>query len=989
MSPVLLGALSAAVGLSSAAARSADPPVPPPRPVTAARAAGEPDLQALCRSARDLIAQNAKDGRAVHLEKAWAAVTTVLASPADAPGPKAAALAAAIELVPRLRVELVRPWLERSLTQTPATGLSVLRAIGEAAGQEAGAPSRRVKLLKLQAAGVEALLTGSPGSAADHRAMLSAMSAAWAREANQAVAVTVQPRRSPGLPPAPPAPHSPSVFEVLDGAPGPRWLAAVDVGTRSRLLEVLTRVYLRADREDDAFACIEQQAAVNADRALQLAHEFLHAWTRSRNPNEGRSIPPQPPVVINGAVVNPRAMGIPLTRSRQERNLQELAGFAARIRRLSAAGPDEALLTQAFTSCHSSTEVFHRESLEAVFGPVTALKPQTLARLAQQMRTNLSGVWRRPDPQARQKGVPPPRRQEDLQAELLRGYETARVLLDAAQAQATADWQLALARAALMFDELDYRHEVEPAPDFARRRAAVMAEFSRAAGLYAAVVEDLAEEAHSDQVFETWFAAALGTSDLHRLAEDKPTDPRQAAAIRAALLALPGEAAERHVGRFAAGLVARLPMIRPAMKYRYLRLGAEVAAGHPRAGEARRLLEYYEDLTREVKLEAAVDGPTAVGSGQPFGVFVSLRHTKEIERESGGFGRYLQNQVGVAGSFNLGRPSANYRDRFQAAATAALEEHFEILSCTFETDKVVSRPAGEAGWRVTPYAYLLLKARGPQVDRLPPLQLDLDFLDTTGVVVLPVESPAVSVTAARRDPRPADRLEVTQTLDDRRGGRGELRLEVKATARGLVPDLDGVLALAPAGFEVVKLDSHPVSVSRFDPDAPKPAVVSERTWLVSLRAVPGAESQAFRFPPAVSPDVTVKFQRYQDADIVPAPEEVAVGGVARGWAWWWAAAAAGAVVAAAVLALLARRLWRRSAAGAVARRRAVPSPLTPFTAHGFLEGVSREQGLTPPQQAAVRQSMTLIEQYYFSKTGDGPTAAPDLKQLTGEWAATT
>lgn len=77
-----------------------------------------------------------------------------------------------------------------------------------------------------------------------------------------------------------------------------------------------------------------------------------------------------------------------------------------------------------------------------------------------------------------------------------------------------------------------------------------------------------------------------------------------------------------------------------------------------------------------------------------------------------------------------------------------LGEHFEVVSVTFQDDKVNSRATAEYGWRVTPYAYLLLKARGPKVDKIPALRLDLDFMDTSGYVVLPVESPAIPVDAA-------------------------------------------------------------------------------------------------------------------------------------------------------------------------------------------------------------------------------------------------
>ena len=142
--------------------------------------------------------------------------------------------------------------------------------------------------------------------------------------------------------------------------------------------------------------------------------------------------------------------------------------------------------------------------------------------------------------------------------------------------------------------------------------------------------------------------------------------------------------------------------------------------------------------------------------------------------------------------YNFGRPLENYRDKFQDAAKQALQEHFEVMSVTFQDEKVNSKATSEYGWRVTPYAYILLKARGPKVDKVPPLRLDLDFMDTSGYVVLPVESPTIPVdaTPAKGSVRPFEKLQITQTLDERQATDGKLILEIKAAARGLVPDLD-------------------------------------------------------------------------------------------------------------------------------------------------------------------------------------------------------
>src|SRR5262249_32493717 len=149
-------------------------------------------------------------------------------------------------------------------------------------------------------------------------------------------------------------------------------------------------------------------------------------------------------------------------------------------------------------------------------------------------------------------------------------------------------------------------------------------------------------------------------------------------------------------------------------------------------------------------------------------------HTRDIERESGGFGRYLQNQNSMPYAYNYGRPNADYRDRFEAAARAALKEHFEVISVTFQDDKVTSLADRAFGGRYTPYADIPLRPGGPQVDKTPPLRIDLDFLDTSGFMILPVESPAVPIDChdPAGDPRPLEKLTVTQTLDERQADKG-------------------------------------------------------------------------------------------------------------------------------------------------------------------------------------------------------------------------
>ncbi|MBI1901022.1 MAG: hypothetical protein HYS13_07920 [Planctomycetia bacterium] len=971
---------------------------------TLKEAQAQKDLEALNLLARHFQGLHAKKNQLSFLEQAWSATQATLAL-AGPRGEHEEALRRAVELAPRVRAELGMAWLEQSFSAQPERGMDILAAIGAVAAQGLQAqpldPEFRQKSLRLQKTAVEALLKAAPERAAQWRDALTLLAANWMREADFSYQFSrgsgaMRMRRDrfgniffvgddgelmqPYGPQRPDQPRPIAPVDVLAARPEEAWLGQVDDGLRPRLAITLCQLHLKADEEAKAFPSIEQLAATHPEKARELAAEFLRTWTRNHDPNAARGYT-NPYMFIYG--FEQRANAIPLTRSKQERNLVDLAGWVERLRKLPIGDVDEELLAKAFTTCHSTAEVYRAEAIEKVFGPIGGLNPKTLAGLAQQMRENLAGVWRMP---AEQQNKQTNRKTKDIQAEVVRGYSVALAVVDDALVKFPDEWSLVLARSAILHDENSFQQELARSSQFVTRRDAALAEFQRAAALYAARVADLPEDEQSTKVYEQWFYAGLGAVDLAHLSEEKQPDLRQPALVRAAILSLPGEAAKKHMDRFANALFTRLSAVKPASKFQYLKGGFEIVGDHPQAAEARKVFDYYKDLVTEIKLEAVIDGPDVVGQG-PFGVFVSLRHTREIERESGGFARYLQNQNNMFFAWNYGRPTADYRDRFQTAATDAVGEHFEVLSATFETDKVHSRATEEYGWRVTPYAYLLLKARGPEVDKLPPLRIDLDFLDTSGYVVLPIESPAVPLDAApsRPQPRPAEKLQLTQTLDERQAAQGKLILEIKATALGLVPNLDELLDIAPEGFEIVKTDDQGPSVVKFEPESEKIAVSSERTWLVSLQAQRGAARPptSFRFPAAMREGVEMIYQRYEDADLVSVGEVVPlVGRYAKpsyGWVWW----AGGAALAAIVLSIVLIRWLRRPAAKADCRW-LLPDPLTPFTALGLLERMLHDGQLDESARGELQGSIQVVERQFFSAEGNGDGRA-DLKELAEGW----
>ena len=134
--------------------------------------------------------------------------------------------------------------------------------------------------------------------------------------------------------------------------------------------------------------------------------------------------------------------------------------------------------------------------------------------------------------------------------------------------------------------------------------------------------------------------------------------------------------------------------IKPEIKFRYLRGGFAIVEDHPRAWEARGLYDYYRDLVGELQLVAKLDGDHQIGDEESFGVYVNLEHTNEIERESGGFTKYVQNQNSMMYAYNYGRPTEDYRDKF----SDAVKEAFACLLYTSPSprDATLSRMPSSA-----------------------------------------------------------------------------------------------------------------------------------------------------------------------------------------------------------------------------------------------------------------------------------------------------
>ena len=152
---------------------------------------------------------------------------------------------------------------------------------------------------------------------------------------------------------------------MLDLAPDTDWIAAVDASLRPAILKQLAELHLKVKAEKDAFPFIETLAKTNPVEAKELAERFIEVWGENHDPNADKRRTNRYMFIYG---YNPQADGIPLTRSRQERNLEDLAGLGEETPRVAGGGSGRSQNSQAFLRTHSTRGGFPHRDVEMVFG---------------------------------------------------------------------------------------------------------------------------------------------------------------------------------------------------------------------------------------------------------------------------------------------------------------------------------------------------------------------------------------------------------------------------------------------------------------------------------------------------------------------------------------------------------------------------------------------------------------------------------------------
>jgi hypothetical protein len=779
-------------------------------------------------------------------------------------------------------------------------------------------------------------------------------------------------------------PLAPAV--VLENAPDDAWLNVLPESRKTRARAAVAGALLKDKKILPALDEIERLAKLDPAQAETLANTLLSGWSTARNPN-GRAKPRMP---VGMPVYYPsRPSGTPLTRARQKRNLQELGEILERLAKLPITPPKAESIVAAFEGAHSFAEVYKLDDIHTVLGDLGKLPVESLARLSNSMRQRLASSWRAPQIQQQ---ADTKRKEPQIKAEVIAGYKTQLALLDEGLKAHPDIWQLKLQQAAANFDLAEYQYGNKADLEiYVKHREAAFKAFGEAASLYALQSAVTADKPDA-LVFQLWFNTNLGASDLSYVTRQQTPEIGNLQQIREAMLVLPDS--EGHFKAFGDSVATNSRRLTPELKPRYLKAALVVLEDHPAGESARSLVQHYKDLLDEIELVARIDGDDKVGHTEPFGLFIGLKHTSDIEREAGGFTRYLVG--GSKGSpyyyptYPGQRPAP--RDDLEEHLNEKLGENFEVQSITFHDNKSQSRTIGQPGWRETPLAYVLLKAKDASVDRLPELKMDLDFYDSIGPALLPVTT-ATQVIDARPEnapSRPADELALTQTLDARlTDKKQELKLEIHASTKGLAPSLDKLVDLTIPGFEIEKNEDQGLSIARVESDAERVNAVSERTWLLTLKPKAGtSEPSTFKFPEPTSLVAKSVFKQYSNADLKEVEGEIATAGIVLNPQPVWPWLTGGAIIVA--LGLAGMRLAKRNTGEAeVTPVYNVPEDCTPFTVIDLLQRIDSapSKALAEPHRSQLRSTISVLEKIHFAPDAPAANGHGDLQAIARDWVA--
>jgi hypothetical protein len=714
---------------------------------------------------------------------------------------------------------------------------------------------------------------------------------------------------------------------LQSASPSVKWLDAIEPSVAARAAKASITIAILNDNPEAAIERLRDAAKRAPADAPKIAEHLLQVWADHLRLNRSQY----------------QSDGVP-SRGEQTRQLRRIRDLLNIMRDLGVDPAQLANTLDLFAACHQQNEIYRKEDIESALGPIAALPERTAAQLADTMRQTVQLFWRMQlkSPPASQ-SAPLPTLAE-LSRVINQGYDTAMELIASARASAPGLWSVEAIHASIAYDRLKLNQRLgnlDPGSEL-EVLATSFAAFEQAAQAYAAALRDN-QQVETTDIYDRWFRAALGASDVHLLSLDELADEgspgdAQFAKIRSAIQLLPEDAAFRHTAAFAALIVGTLENAPFHAKPRLARAALQVVANHPAGDPLRRANELYTDFAqRDMKLRLTVHGEPAVTAAQPFGVMLSVRFTNAVAGATDGFEQYLTTNSG-----------GHQRDILEREVRRAFSKGFQIRGISWFPAQRAAEAVVEDGqdaWLEKPLAMIYISTDDASIDRLPQVKMQVDLESEEVSVVLASNAPAITV-SSDLTPRPCQELAVTQTVDARESDDPErplVILEVSARGRGAIPDLPQLLQqydAAVPGFTLVQADvvakpwmfplDPPVSAATAKPLAParSPQLgvevpLVEREWMLRYKPAENASaSTAVTFPVlASSLDGTVTNRAFGAVDIVPITSATFPISARASWPRWTIATgilAVGAIVAAA--------WYIRRRAGALAPAPAIPMP---------------------------------------------------------------
>ena len=809
--------------------------------------------------------------------------------------------------------------------------------------------------------------------------------------------------------------------ELVSSAPVGPWLAGLPADMVEKVDVALARSVTVAGDFDRAATLIVELSKRNPDAAFAVADDFLVVWGERNDPNI-----PEP---LRKKFGLPEDAHVAVTPVMMQNNINNLARIMALFRQAGVQSKDNARIVSVFDAAYGNAEAYQLAHIEKVFGSVPEMSEGLVLQMMNRMAESLGGRWRNIEMQKANLT----RRDESHTLEMVRnGYTAALQIADQWLAKKPNGYRVWTVAGTMMNDWADFEYfQQMVAADSAARNLAfkqktVKAQeyFEKGAAAYAKAVPSIPPAEYTVDPYIAWFNALLGVNSNGDINLSKPMNRAALEKMRTAMRSLPGKAADAHVGNFARYVSNRMQStttpLHEDLKYKFLASSLVITQDNPFTLQARKQVEYYDQLLKEIRLQTRVDGSTTVGRDQDFGIVLSVVHTEAMGRMAK-FSQYLSNALPAerAAAARARQPKAGTfvpktlrmsavqgpRDALELSLREALDPYFDIRSITFSRTDVAARPTDQPGWNETVLAYIHVRVKDSSVDRVPPVAMELNFLDLSGPVTIPTESAetVIKVAPQSQPPRPVDQVQITQTLDPRQfNSAGALTLRVRATAVGLVPELEDLIDLSPISptAKVRSVAPHAGTlVTSINSWGEKIAAASDREWTVVLDAEKARDAggtATFSYPTAKRADVTLINQTYDDMNLVPVKGasvtigEAGVGAPAPRPKWVFAAIGASVLLIVGILTFVLLRLRGKQGPQAPRPRDLyrMPEHIDGFVVVRLLKGLAVNPlvGLGPDDNTAVRRDIERVQQAVFTPGAPG-LSETELREIAGKWLA--